>query len=198
MELFSIDAQPKEVGGKGPSARLRREGFTPCVMYGGGKSISFTLTEPQYRHLVYSPNFQLVEIKLGGATYKAILKDIQFDPLTNNVRHLDFLILEPGKKFKAKVPLRFKGSSPGVKLGGKFLPLVRTVNILTTPEKVVTEIYADISSMDLGSTIRVRDIEAIDGVTITNTPATPIATIEIPRALKSAQAAAAAPEKKKK
>lgn len=198
MELFSVDAHTKEVSGKGPNARLRRDGFTPCIMYGGGKTISFTLTEPQYRHLVFSPNFQLVEINHDGVKYKTILKDIQFDPLTNAVRHMDFLILEPGKKFKAKIPLRFKGTSPGVKVGGKFLPLVRTVNVMTTPEKVVNEIYADISTMDLGSTIRVRDIETIEGVTITNTGATPIATIEIPRALKSAQAAAAAPDKKKK
>jgi large subunit ribosomal protein L25 len=198
MEVFSIDAHTKDVSGKGPVSRLRREGFTPCVMYGTGKAISFALTEPQYRHLVFTPNFQLCEIKHEGVTYKAIVKDIQFDPMTNAVRHLDFLMLEPGKKFKAKIPLRFKGVSPGVKLGGKFLTLVRTINVLTTPEAVVAEIYADISTMDLGSTIRIRDIQPVAGITISNTPATPIATIEIPRALKSAQAAANAPETKKK
>jgi large subunit ribosomal protein L25 len=198
MEVFAIDAQPREANGTSAAESLRRAGHTPAVMYGSGKTISFSLTEPQYRHLIFSPDFRLVEIKHEGTTYKCILKDIQFDPLLDTVRHLDFLILEPGKKFKAKIPLRFKGVSPGVKVGGKFLALVRSIGVITTPEKVVSEIYADISTMELGQTIRVRDITGIDGLQIMNTPATPIATIEIPRALKSAQAAANAPEGKKK
>jgi large subunit ribosomal protein L25 len=198
MESFSLEAHKKDVSGKSAVLRLRREGFTPCVMYGGGKTMSFCLTEPQYRHLVFSPNFQLVEITYEGVKYRTILKEIQFEPVSGGVRHLDFLILEPGKKFKAKIPLRFKGVSPGVKVGGKFLALVRTINVMTTPESIVNEIYADISTMELGSTIRVRDIEPISGMAITNAPATPIAAIEIPRALKSAQAAASAPDAKKK
>ena len=98
--------------------------------------------------------------------------------------HLDFLELVPGVKFKATVPLRFAGTAPGVKAGGKFIPRLRQINILTTPEKVVDEVSADISTMELGSTIRVRDITPIDGVEITNTAAVPVASIEIPRALK--------------
>ena len=191
MEVFSVNAQKKEVTGKAAVGRLRRAGMTPCIMYGSGEPISFTLTEPDYRHLIFSPNFKLVEINYEGKKYKCIVKDIQFDPMTGGVRHLDFLMLESGKKFKAKIPLRFKGVSPGVRVGGKFLQLVRSINVLTTPEKIVDEIYADIAGMELGSTIRVRDIITPDGVTITNVASTPIAAIEIPRALKSAQSAAA-------
>ena len=98
--------------------------------------------------------------------------------------HLDFLELVPGVKFKATVPLRFTGQAPGVKAGGKFLPKLRQINIMTTPEKVVDEVSADISTMELGSTIRVRDISVDEGVEITNNGAIPIASIEIPRALR--------------
>jgi large subunit ribosomal protein L25 len=198
MEVFALEAQPREANGTSVAENLRRAGHTPAIMYGGGTTISFSLTEPQYRHLIFSPDFRLVEITHEGKKYKCILKDIQFDPLLDTVRHLDFLILEPGKKFKAKIPLRFKGVSAGVKVGGKFLALVRAISVITTPEQVVSEIFADITTMELGSTIRVRDITQIEGIQITNTPATPIATIEIPRALKSAQAAANQPEGKKK
>ena len=99
--------------------------------------------------------------------------------------HLDFLELVPGIKFKASVPLRFTGTAPGVKEGGKFIPKMRTISILTTPEKAVDEVHADITSMQLGDTIRVRDITALDGVEVTNPVAVPIASIEIPRALKA-------------
>jgi large subunit ribosomal protein L25 len=113
------------------------------------------------------------------------VKDIQFHPVSEAVLHIDFLELVPGVKFKATVPLRFAGQAPGVKAGGKFIPRMRSVNILTTPDKVVDEINADISAMDLGSTLRIRDISGVDGVEITNPAAVPIASIEIPRALKA-------------
>ena len=113
-----------------------------------------------------------------------IVKDIQFHPVTDEVVHIDFLELVPGVKFKATVPLRFVGAAPGVKEGGKFIPSLRSINILTTPEKVVDEVSADISKMELGATIRVRDIIAVEGVEITNNGAVPIASIEIPRALR--------------
>jgi large subunit ribosomal protein L25 len=113
------------------------------------------------------------------------VKDIQFHPVSEEVLHLDFLELVPGTKFKASVPLRFSGTAPGVKEGGKFIPRMRTVNILTTPEKVVDEVHADINAMQLGETLRIRDISVLDGVEITNAPAVPIASIEIPRALKT-------------
>ena len=98
--------------------------------------------------------------------------------------HLDFLTLVPGVKFKATVPVRFIGQSKGVKEGGKFMPRMRSVSILTTPEKAVDEVTADITSMELGSTLRVRDIATQEGVDIINQPAVPIASIEIPRALR--------------
>jgi large subunit ribosomal protein L25 len=126
----------------------------------------------------------MVEITLDGKVYKCILKDIQFHPVNDQVIHLDFLELVPGIKFKASVPLRFKGSAPGVKNGGKFLTKMRNINILTTPEHVVDEVFADISDMELGSTLRIRDIIIPTGVDITNSPAVPVASIEIPRALR--------------
>ena len=135
--------------------------------------------------MVYTPKFRMAEITLDGKLHKAIVKDIQFHPVTDEVLHLDFLELVPGVKFKATVPLRFTGQAPGVKAGGKFLPKLRQINILTTPEKVVDEVSADISTMELGATIRVRDISLDEGVEITNNGAIPIASIEIPRALRS-------------
>jgi large subunit ribosomal protein L25 len=71
-----------------------------------------------------------------------------------------------------------------VKAGGKFIPRMRSVNILTTPENAVDSMSVDISSMELGSTLRVKDVVAASGVTVTNSPAVPVASIEIPRALK--------------
>jgi large subunit ribosomal protein L25 len=187
MEIVVIQGHRKESSGKEGARKIRRNGQIPAIMYksGGGEATQFILDAAEVRTLVYTPKFKLAEISFNGKTHKCILKDIQFHPVTEQVVHMDFLELVPGVKFKATVPLRFSGTAPGVKEGGKFLPKMRTVNILTTPEKVVDEVFADISSMELGSTIRVRDITSPNGVEITNSSAVPVASIEIPRALRS-------------
>ncbi|MCB9306627.1 MAG: 50S ribosomal protein L25 [Lewinellaceae bacterium] len=186
MEIIALQGHRKERSGKVESKKIRRNGQVPANMYksGGGEAVQFTLESAAIRHLIYTSKFKLAEITLNGSTYKCIVKDIQFHPVTDAVVHIDFLELVPGVKFKATVPLRFAGQAPGVKAGGKFIPQMRQVNILTTPEKAVDEVKADISKMELGATIRVRDISKPEGVEITNNMAVPVATIEVPRALK--------------
>ena len=187
MEIIALQGHRKEGSGKTESKKIRRNGQVPAVMYksGGGDAIHFVLAATDVRPLVFTPKFKMAEITLNGQVHKGIVKDIQFHPVTEEVLHLDFLELVPGIKFTATVPVRFTGQSKGVKEGGKFIARMRSVNILTTPEKAVDEVSADISTIELGSTIRVKDIEIPEGVVITNTPAVPIASIEIPRALKS-------------
>jgi large subunit ribosomal protein L25 len=186
MEIIALQGHPKDGSGKTEAKKIRRNAQIPAIMYksGGGEAVQFALHAADIRHLVYTSKFKLAEITLNGATYKCIVKDIQFHPVDDAVVHLDFLELVPGVKFKATVPLRFSGTAPGVRAGGKFITQLRQINITTTPEKVVDEVTADISTMELGSTIRVRDITTPDGVEIMNTAAVPVAIIEIPRALK--------------
>lgn len=186
MEIVSIKAHTKEGSGKEAARRTRRSGLVPAVMYksGGGDAATFSLERLSFRNLVYTSKFKLAEIELDGKKHRCILKDVQFHPVTDEVMHLDFMELVPGRKFKAKLPISFVGQAPGVKEGGKFLARMREVLVLTTPEAIKDHVEANISAMELGSTLRVRDIKLTDGVDIVNNGAVPIASIEIPRALR--------------
>jgi large subunit ribosomal protein L25 len=186
MEIVAIQGHKKEGSGKVNAKKVRHAGLVPANMYqsGGGEAVQFAISIEDYRELIYTPEFKLANVTVNGETHKCILKDVQFHPVTDAVIHVDFLKLVPGVKFKAAVPLQFVGQAPGVKAGGKFLTTLRKINILTTPEKVVNAVHADISGMELGSTIRVRDIIVTEGVEVTNSPAVPVAQIEIPRALR--------------
>ena len=184
MEVITINGQKRENTGTTAATAVRNSGKIPCIMYGGANAVSFSADPKEVRKLVYTPKFRTVDLKLDGKSHKCILKDIQFHPTTDAVLHLDFLELVPGKKVKAVVPITFTGSSIGVKNGGKFIASLRSVKVLTTPEKMLDEVVADISALDLGQTIRVRDIKLQDGVQIINAGAIPIAAIEIPRALR--------------
>lgn len=198
MVSIQIKGEGRTGFGKKYTKSTRKEGSIPAVLYGGDEVVHFTVTPASVRHLVYTPDFKIADLEIDGKSYRAILKDIQFHPVNESIVHIDFLRLIEKTPIKVEVPLRFKGSSPGVKVGGKLLQQVRKIKIKTTPEFLVDELKADISKLDLGQSLRVKEVIVPNGVEILNNPATPVALIEIPRALKAAAAAAAKEENKGK
>ncbi len=191
MQSVQVSGEVRENLGKKHSKATRREGSVPAVLYGAGDPVHFTIKPLSVRSLIYSPEFKLAELSIGGKTYKAIVKDYQFHPVTDNLRHIDFLALKDDHPVKVQVPVTFEGTSPGVRSGGKLQVAVRRVKIKTTPANLVDKLVLDISELELGSAIRVRDIKEIEGVEIMNPPGQPIASVEVPRALRSAATAEA-------
>ncbi|MBI5916884.1 MAG: 50S ribosomal protein L25 [Bacteroidetes bacterium] len=186
MDTITINGAPRANAGKTAAKSDRNAGTIPCVMYGAGENVHFTTTADQLRDLIYTGEFKTVNVNVDGKSYKCILKEVQYHPVTDAVWHIDFLQLVNGRSIKVEVPLRFEGVSPGVRSGGKFIQKIRSVKIKTKPEFLVDEMKADISKMKLGQSLRVRDIVAVNGVEIINPIALPIATVTIPRGLKSA------------
>lgn len=188
METFTINANPRAGVGTKNAKLDRTAGNIPCVIYGGGKNISCTVDPLSVRGLIYSADFKVVELNIEGEAHRCILKDIQFHPVTDQVQHMDFLSLTDGHPVKIDVPVRCVGASEGVKVGGKLQQKMRRVKIKTLPEKMVDHLTVDITALELGDSVRVRDIELPEGVEIMNPLANPVASVEIPRALRSATA----------
>lgn len=178
-----------ELGTKAAKA-IRREGEIPAVIYSNKEIKHFNTNEKEVRSLIYSPDFAVVQLDLDGTAYRCILKDVQFHPVSEEILHIDFLQLIDGTPVKVEIPVRFKGVSPGVKQGGKLMQTVRKVKIKTIPENLVDELKVDISGLNLGQSVRVRDIEVNKNIEIMSAPGIPLAIIEIPRALRSAAQAA--------
>lgn len=191
MEIVAVSGKLRTEVGKKSSAQVRREGRIPCVMYDAKNVLHFSAEFKDIKKLIYTPEFKLAEVELDGTTYKCILKEYQMHPVTDEVTHIDFLHLLEGNAVKIEVPVSFKGTSPGVKTGGKLQRMMRRVKLKTTPEHIVDKVVLDISGLSLGQSVRVRDIEPMEGVEVMSSPATPVAIVEIPRALRSAQTAAA-------
>lgn len=181
--------------GKKATRDDRSQQAIPCVLYGGKEVVHFNTTYLEIRHLVYSPDFKIAEITVGDNVYRTLLKATQFHPISEQLMHIDFVLLEPGVVMKVEIPVRFKGQSPGVKVGGKLLQQVRKVKVKCTPENLVDGLFVDISSLELGQTTRVKNIELPAGIELLMSGQIPVATIEIPRALRAAAAAAAAATK---
>ena len=186
METVAVKASNRsEVRSKGAKA-TRAEGKIPCVVYGGDTVHTVAVDFNDIRHAIYTPAFKLVELDIDGESVSCIVKDIQFHPVTEDIVHIDFLILTPGKSIKVEVPVRFEGAAPGIRAGGKLIKKMRRVKIKTTPETLVDHLLVDISNLELGYSVRVKDIEAVEGVEVLNQPNIPVASIEVPRALRSA------------
>ena len=190
MESVADKAEKRnEVRSKGAKA-VRAEGKIPAVLYGGESVESISVDFNDIRHAIYTPAFKLVDLEIDGETVQCIVKDVQFHPVTENIVHIDFLRLIPGHPIKVEVPVRFEGQAPGLRAGGKLVEKMRRIRIKTTPENLIDELIVDVSELMLGSSVRVRDAKIGEGIEIMNPGATPVASVEVPRALRSAEAEA--------
>lgn len=195
MKTITIEGQPRTGTGKKAARQLRSQGLVPGVIYGGNKEISFEAPLLALKPLVYTPDFQLASIKVGSESYQCILKDIQFDKVTDSLIHLDFLELVEGKKVIANIPLKFTGTAAGVKAGGKLVTKIKTLKVKTLPGDLKENIEVDLTELELNENLRVEDVKE-EKYEILNSPRIPIATVVMTRQLKQEEQAASKTAKK--
>ncbi len=183
MKSVKIEGTSRSEMGKTATRRLRSEGNVPCVIYGGEKEVHFSAPTLAFRPLVYTPQFQLAEIVVEGKTYSCILKDKQFDVVTDELSHIDFLELVEGKKITANLPLKYTGQPAGVKAGGRLETKMKTLKVRTYPKFLKEAIEVDITNLELNGNMRVQDVNA-ENMEVMNSPRIPIASIVMTRALK--------------
>ena len=185
METIKINAKLRDTFGTSGAKKARNNKLIPCVMYGGDDIYKFTVKPLDVRDLVYTHQFKTVELNLDGKETKAILKDVQFHPVTDNILHLDFQELVPDRKVKVSVPVSFTGNAPGVKDGGTMVALLRKISIKAAPQYLVDTIVGDISELKLGFSLAVKDLMIPEGIEVLENENTPVLFIETPRSLKS-------------
>lgn len=194
MKTIALKGAPRTELGKKSTKALRNADLVPCVLYGGGQNVHFSTTPKELRDLIYTDEFRVASVDVDGKTYNAIIKAIDFHPVTDRIMHVDLLELVEGQSVKAEIPLRLVGSAKGVRVGGVLMQKVRKVRVQTTPDKLSAFINVNVEALELGKSIRIRDIQVEEGIEIINAGGIPIASVEVPRALRSAEARKAAEE----
>ncbi len=183
MKSITIKGQLRSETGKKSSRRLRSEGQVPAVIYGGNETIHFYATPLEIRGIVYTSEFLLANIEIGDKSYKCILKDLQMHKLTDKVTHLDFLELVEDKRLIANIPLKFVGTSEGVRAGGRFVAKMNTIKVRTVPAKLVEHIEVDITELLIGKNLRISDI-VFEDAEIMHSPRIPVCAVVTTRVLK--------------
>jgi large subunit ribosomal protein L25 len=198
MKTITIEGQLRTEHGKSATRQLRSQELVPGVIYGGAQEINFAAPAKAFKPLVYTPSFQLAEVNVDGKTYRCILKDLQFDKVSDELIHVDLLELVEDKKVIATIPLKYTGAAAGVKAGGRLVPKMKSLKVKTYPRFLQEQIEVNVDDLEIGGNIRVEDVQ-IENYEILNSPRIPIVSVVTTRALRqeesTAAPAAAAPAK---
>ena len=162
MKSITINGSKRESVGKKATKALRNAGQVPCVLYGGDQPVHFSAEELAFSKLVYTPNAHTVVIALGDTSYNAVLQDIQFHPVTENILHIDFYQLFENKEIAMDIPVVLTGNSIGVRAGGVLRRNRRKLRIKALPTNLPDFIEVDISKLRIGNKVYVSQLPSED------------------------------------
>lgn len=194
MKEISVSGQKRTDLGKKASKSLRKEGLVPCNLYGesseNGKPVALSFAAPmaELRKVVYTPHIHVVNLTIDGETHKAVMKELQFHPVTDALLHIDFYEVNEKKPITMGVPVKLNGLAQGVRDGGRMNLSIRKINV-TAPYPVIPEVLEiDVTNLQLGKAIKVGEL-SFEGLEIATPKEVVVCSIKATRA--SAQAAAA-------
>jgi len=159
MKSIDIKGSFREEVGKKSTKQLRQKGHIPCILYREGEVKHFEAEEKAFKDLVYSPDVYLVNLDIDGEQYQAVMQDIHFHPVTDNILHIDFYQVIEKHPFWMRIPVRFNGQPAGVQDGGKLIIKKRKVIIRALPKHMPDEINLDISKLGIGDSFRLADLD---------------------------------------
>ena len=220
MKTFKLEGKPRTSVGKKAVSALRKEGFIPAVLYGyksvelpykgkledgqvliehqgkGTIVTNFVVTFDAIRKLVYTPDIFAVELNINGKVQKAILKDIQLHPVTDEILHIDFLTVFEDKPITIEVPVVLDGFAVGVRAGGKLNLISKKLKVKGLLENIPESLHINVENLELGKAIQVKHLQ-YDNLTMLNAPDNVVCAVVVTRnAMSAAPTAteAAAPE----
>jgi len=165
-----------EVGSKFAKAE-RKAGNVPCVVYGGEAPIHFSAPTLAFRGLVYTAEAKTAKITVGDTTVEAVIQDIQFHPVTDQLMHIDFIQLVDGKAVTMNIPVVLHGQARGVLNGGKLKTILRQLSVRAVPGQFPESIELNIAELRIGKSIRVSDVPS-EGFEILNADTAVIVTVK--------------------
>jgi large subunit ribosomal protein L25 len=178
--------------------RLRNEGLVPGVLYGKGHTRAIVVNERSLRAVLTGPSglHAIVDVVIEGQTtpHHAVLKDFQRHPIRGTITHVDFHEVRLDRPIQATVSIQLVGESPGSKQGGIVQLVSREIQVEALPTGIPEHVELEITSLEVGGTLRVEDLPPIEGVTFLDDPQLVLATCSVPRGLAELEEEAGAEE----
>ncbi len=216
MKTFQLTAEPRTVLGKKAAKALREENKIPVVLNGGaiidlpytgtlregekvveignGKGLITTdlvVTNESVRKLIYTPDIFAIELNIHGEKRMAVLKDIQFHPVKDNILHIDLLEVSEDKPVTILVPVQLEGHAEGVKAGGKLTLSMKKLKVKAPYTAIPERLVINVDHLGLGKTLQIGDLH-FEGLELMNAKNAVVCAVQLTRAARGAQANAAA------
>ncbi|CEA14619.1 50S ribosomal protein L25 [Fermentimonas caenicola] len=193
MKTFELKGEIRDGFGKKAAKSYRSEGLIPCVVYGGhgNENLNFVIKQGAVRNLIYTPEVFLVNLDLGEKKMQAILKEVQFHPVKEQILHIDFLHVFEDKPVVIELPVRLKGLAAGVKAGGKLSLDLRKLRVRALAANLPEELVINVEKLALGKSIQVGDL-SFEGLELLNAKNAVVCRVQLTRAARGDAAAAAA------
>jgi len=190
MKSIAISGSVRKNVGKRDAKELRYEGNVPAVLYGGKEQTHLSVSAADLKPVLYTPEVVFVELNIDGKKTRAIVQEAQFHPLTDQIRHVDFLELFDDKEVSMNIPIKLTGTSPGVKMGGKLVQKLRKLRVKALPGNMPQEVDVPMESLEVGKSFRVEQVQLANAKVLNNADDT-IVSVIMSRALRQAEQEAA-------
>ena len=194
MKSINVTGTARTATGKKATRDIRKAGAVPCNLYGEArgenglpKAFSFSATQEELRKLVYSPDIYSVNLNIDGKECKAIMKELQFHPVTDKLLHIDFYEINETKPIVMEVPIKLTGLAEGVKAGGKLSASVRKLKVRAPYTAIPECLNIDVTNLGLGKTIKVAELK-FEGLELVTSPSVVVCQVKMTRSAMSAAA----------
>ena len=168
MKTFELTGTLRSEFGKKAAKALRAEKLAPCNLYGvGSDNTTFTVAAADVRQMIYTPDTLIILLTIGDKKATAVVKELQFHPLSGDVLHIDFLEVTEQKPVTVEIPIQLTGHAEGVKAGGKLSQAMRKMKVNGIYTQFPDRVVVDVTALGLGKKIAVGDVH-IEGLTMMN------------------------------
>ena len=196
MKTFELTGTPRSEYGKKAAKAFRKENLVPCNLYGNGENTTFVVSVDDVRKLIYTPDTMAVALTIGETKKMAVVKELQFHPVSEELFHIDFLEVTEQKPVTVAIPVQLAGHAEGVKAGGKLSLEMKKLKVNGIYTQIPNRVEIDVTNLGLGKKLYVGAVEMAEGLRLMNPADACVAQVKATRA--SQQAAAAEAKGKKK
>ena len=197
MKEVEVKGQKRADIGKKAAKAMRKEGLIPCNIYGEAKdengaplAMSIACPMSELRKIVYTPHIYVIKLVLDGEEHTAILKELQFHPVTDALLHVDFYEINESKPVTVGIPVKLVGLAQGVRDGGRMNLSIRKINVTAPFQQIPEHLDVDVTALKIGKSIKIGEL-SFEGLEIATPKEVIVCSIKMTRAAQQAAAAAA-------
>ena len=197
MLEINVSGQKRNAIGKKAAKEVRKEGLVPCNIYGIEKdadnrpvATSFTIPFSELRKVVYTPNVYVVNINIDGTEKKAVIKELQFHPVSDALLHVDFLEINEEKPVTVGIPVKLVGHAAGVRNGGRLSLSIRQIKVTAPYTRIPELLEIDVTALEIGKSIKVGELN-FEGLEFATPKEVVVCSVQMTRQARAAAIAAA-------